>query len=107
MTLKFSIPKTPIISGTKVPIIASFLTDSYGIYHDPKYGYILDGILVKFTSNLGQVGSYITWQETVNGVAQIYYRAVDPNGRAIIGTDVISISVDNQVISNTVKVVPS
>ncbi len=107
MTLKYSIPKTSIISGTKVPIIASFLTDSYGIYHDPKYGHMPDGILVRFTSNLGQVGSYVIWQETINGVAQVYYRAVDPNGRAIVGADVISVSVDNEVISNTVEVVPS
>ena len=59
-------PTTINLNGTST-ITADLLHDSSGVYHDPIYGHVPDGIPVNFTTNLGTLTNPVT---TVNGTAQ-------------------------------------
>lgn len=68
-----------------------------GVYHDPTKGHVPDGMVVKFTSNLGTIGK--TYVTTTNGVARSTLK-----GGSKAGTADVSAITGSQSIHKSVKI---
>ncbi len=91
--------------GQTVPLVANFLYDNLGNYHDPVYGHVPDGIPVLFTTNLGQVGSQSIIKNTINGIATAILKAWNASGAPVWGIALVTASVDGQTaLSSSVTI---
>ena len=97
LVLRFN-PSTGVINngGTAV-LTADLLHDVNGVYHDPNQGHVPDGIVVKFTSNLGTIGT--NYVATTNGVARSTLK-----GGSKAGTADVAASTGSQSIHKSVKI---
>ncbi|HML05926.1 MAG TPA: right-handed parallel beta-helix repeat-containing protein [Methanobacterium sp.] len=91
-----------INGGQTTQLIATFLYDNLGNYHDPANGHIPDGTPVLFTTSLGQVGSQFITKYTSNGIAIAILRAWNAAGEPVWGTAYITATTDAQLLSNSV-----
>jgi len=90
--------------GSTTTIVANFLYDNFGGYHDPVNGHIPDGTPVKFTTTLGQVGSQSITKYTVNGVATAILKAWNAAGDPVWGTAFLTATTDAQTLSSSVTI---
>lgn len=67
LVLRLTPGSASIKNGGFSVLTADLIHDINGVYHDPAKGHVPDGIVVKFTSNLGTIGT--TYMATTNGVA--------------------------------------
>ncbi len=101
LVMRYSADPVKIEQGKTSVLSADFRYDSKGDFHDPALGTIPDGIPVKFTTTLGNVGSKFTFSETLNGVATAILRGDEAAGAALT-----SATLDDQTLSTTVTITP-
>ncbi len=82
------------INGTST-ITVDLTHDSAGVYHNPTYGHVPDGIPVAFTKTLGTISN----SYTVNGIAKAIFK-----GGLTSGIATISAKVNNQTVKTSVTV---
>lgn len=104
MVMSFSPTQAVISGGSTTPIVANFLYDSWGVYHDPANGHIPDGTPVLFTTSLGQVGSQQTIKYTINAMASALLRAWDEWGRPVSGLAILTARTDGQILSSSATI---
>jgi len=83
-------------SGTST-VTVNLTYDNKGVYHNPAYGHVPDGIPVTFTTTLGSIGQVLT----VNGIAKTTL-----NSGLTGGVATVSAKVDNQTVHTSVTVTP-
>jgi len=91
-----------IQQGQTSVLTADFRYDSEGTFHDPANGHLPDGTLVKFTTNLGNVGSKYVFIGTLNGIATTILRGDEAAGEALT-----SAILDSQSLTATVTITPA
>lgn len=97
LILRFN-PSTGVINNGGIAVLtADLLHDVNGVYHNPTQGHVPDGIVVKFTSNLGTIGT--TYVAMTNGVARSTLK-----GGYKAGTADVAASTGNQSIHKSVKI---
>ncbi|MBI4814316.1 MAG: Ig-like domain-containing protein [Methanobacterium sp.] len=97
MVLRLTPGSATINNGGISVLTADLLYDINGVYHDPNKGHVPDGIVVKFTSNLGTIGT--TYVTTTNGVARSTLK-----GGSKAGTADVAASTGSQSIHKSVKI---
>ena len=97
LVLRLTPGSASIKNGGISVLTADLLYDVNGVYHDPAKGHVPDGIVVKFTSNLGTIGT--TYVTMTNGVAQSTLKGGSKAGLA----DVAAIT-GSQSIHKSVKI---
>ncbi len=94
---------TTLNLGETANIMADYTINSADQNTLAIYGkHLMDGILVKFTTNLGNVGSKEAYYNTFNGVATALFRANEAAGTATI-TELL----DGVLLSTTINMVGS
>ena len=97
LVLRFN-PSTGVIKNGGIAVLtADLLHDVNGVYHDPTKGHVPDGIVVKFTSNLGTIGT--TYVAMTNGVARSTLKGGSKAGLADVAA-----STGSQSIHKSVKI---
>lgn len=99
LVMNYSANPTTIPQGATSTLTADFRYDSDGTFHDPTLGHLIDGTLVTFTTNLGNVGSKSTVVGTLNGIATAILRGDEAAGEALT-----SASLDSQTLYATVTI---
>ncbi len=97
LVLRFN-PSTAVIKNGGIAVLtADLLHDVNGVYHDPNNGHVPDGIVVKFSSNLGTIGT--TYVSMINGVARSTLKGGSKAGYADVAA-----STGSQSIHKSVKI---
>lgn len=100
MVLRLTPGSVSVNNGGILVLTADLLHDVNGIYHDPKNGHVPDGIVVKFYSTLGTIGTI--YVSTTNGVARSTLKGGSKAGLADVaawtGTQTIHKSVKIDLI---------
>ena len=104
IVMGFSPTQVTLNGGSTTTIVANFLYDNIGGYHDPINGHIPDGTPVTFTTTLGQVGSQSITKYTVNGVATAILKAWNAAGDPVWGTAFLTATTDAQTLSSSVTI---
>jgi len=97
MVLNVTANPTLIKNGGTSTIKTDLLHDSSGVYHNPIFGHVPDGIPVKFTTTLGTMGTSSGF--VINGVVQAVLTGGNISGIANVFT-----VVDNQTIKKLVNI---
>ena len=79
-------------------IKAHLIRDSNGVFHNPVYGHVPDGIQIKFKTSLGSINSPVS---TINGVANTIL-----NCGTVKGVADVSAYTDNQTVHTQVTLGP-
>lgn len=91
---------TTLNLGETANILADFTINSNNENTLALYGkHLIDGILVKFTTNLGNIGSKEAFYNTLNGVATALFRADEAAGSSTI-TELL----DGVLLSTTINI---
>ena len=106
IVMKFSPSVVNMVGGTTTTIVANFLYDNLGGYHDPANGHIPDNTPVLFTTTLGQVGSQQITKYTVNGVATAILKAWNAVGDPVNGIAYLTATTDAQTLTGQVTITP-
>ena len=99
LVMNYSANPTTIQQGATSTLTADFRYDSNGTFHDPTLGHLIDGTLVTFSTNLGNVGSKSTVVGTINGIATAILRGDEAAGEALT-----SALLDSQTLYSTVTI---
>ena len=95
LVLRLTPGSASIKNGGISVLTADLLHDVNGVYHDPTKGHVPDGIVVKFTSNLGTIGT--TYVSMTNGVARSTLKGGSKAGLADVAASTGSQSVHKSV----------
>lgn len=97
LVLRLNPSSGAINNGGVISLMADLLYDVNGVYHNPVNGHVPDGIVVKFSSTLGTIGT--TYVAMVNGSAKSSLKGGSTSGVADVAA-----STANQTVHKSVKI---